>query len=206
MMKSEKEKAMTKQLQSQIKILATFVGIFWVVELVDLFVFHGYLNNFGIMPRSVIGLRGILFAPFLHGNLAHLLANTLPFVILGWLVMVQETSDFWIVTALTTLVGGLGVWLFAAPGSIHIGASILIFGYFGFLLFRGYFQRNLPSIALSLLVVFLYGSLVWGILPTQAGISWQGHLFGFLGGVLAAKAIAREKAVEAREMNRREKW
>ena len=205
-MKSEKEKAMTKQLQSQIKILATFVGIFWVVELLDLFVFHGYLNTFGIMPHTVLGLRGILFAPFLHGGLGHLLANTLPFIVLGWLVMVQETSDFWIVTALTMLVGGLGVWLFASPGSIHIGASILIFGYFGFLLFRGYFQRNLRSIALSLLVVFLYGSLVWGVLPTQAGISWQGHLFGFLGGVLAAKAIAKEKAVEAREMNRREKW
>ena len=197
---------MKRQFKTQIAIISTFVAIFWVIELLDLFVFHGYLNTFGIIPHNAIGLRGILFAPFLHGGLGHLLANTVPFIVLGWLVMIQETSDFWIVTALTMLVGGLGVWLFASPGSIHIGASILIFGYFGFLLFRGYFQRNVPSIALSLLVVFLYGSLVWGVLPTQAGISWQGHLFGFLGGVIAAKAIAREKAVEAREMNRREKW
>ena len=205
-MRSEREKTIKGQFKTQILIILSFVAIFWVVELLDLFVFHGYLNTFGIIPHSVIGLRGILFAPFLHGGLGHLLANTVPFIILGWLVMIQETSDFWIVTALTMLVGGLGVWLFASPGSIHIGASILIFGYFGFLLFRGYFQRNLPSIALSLLVVFLYGSLVWGVFPTQAGISWQGHLFGFLGGVLAAKTIAKEKAVEAREINRREKW
>jgi membrane associated rhomboid family serine protease len=96
---------------------------------------------------------------------------------------------------MTTIVGGLGVWLFASPFSVHIGASILIFGYLGFLLFRGYFQRNLPSIFLSVIVGLLYGGLIWGVLPTQIGISWQGHLFGFLGGVLAARAIAQEKRV-----------
>jgi membrane associated rhomboid family serine protease len=90
-------------------------------------------------------------------------------------------------------VGGLGVWVFAAPTSVHIGASILIFGYLGFLLLRGYFQRNLPSIAISLLALFLYGGTLVSIFPTQQGISWQGHLFGFLGGVLAAKLIATEK-------------
>ncbi|MFM7788135.1 MAG: rhomboid family intramembrane serine protease, partial [Microcystis panniformis] len=93
----------------------------------------------------------------------------------------------------TMLVGGLGVWLFAAPGSIHIGASILIFGYLGFLLLRGYFQRNIPSILLSILVFLLYCGTIWGVLPSRPGISWQGHLFGFLGGVLAAKLIATEK-------------
>jgi membrane associated rhomboid family serine protease len=107
--------------------------------------------------------------------------------------MLQETSDFFIVTGLTMLVGGLGVWLFAAPGYIHIGASILIFGYLGFLLLRGYFQRNIPSILLSILVFLLYGGTIWGVLPSRPGISWQGHLFGFLGGVLAAKLIATEK-------------
>jgi membrane associated rhomboid family serine protease len=100
------------------------------------------------------------------------------------------------------LVGGLGVWLFGAPGSVHIGASILIFGYLGFLLLRGYFQHNMASIALSLLATFLYGSLVWGILPSYPGVSWQGHLFGFLGGVLAAKAIATEKHFDARQKKR----
>ncbi len=107
--------------------------------------------------------------------------------------MLQETSDFWIVSLLTMIIGGLGVWFFGAPGSVHIGASILIFGYLGFLLLRGYFQRNFMSMFLSVLVTFLYGGLVLGVLPASPGISWQGHLFGFLGGILAAKLIANEK-------------
>ncbi len=182
-----------QEIKTQAIILATFVAIFWLLEILDQFVFRGSLDVFGIIPHQVIGLRGILFAPFLHGDFPHLIANTVPFLILGWLVMLQETSDFFIVTGLTMLVGGLGVWLFAAPGSIHIGASILIFGYLGFLLLRGYFQRNIPSILLSILVFLLYGGTIWGVLPSRPGISWQGHLFGFLGGVLAAKLIATEK-------------
>ncbi|WP_061432641.1 rhomboid family intramembrane serine protease [Microcystis aeruginosa] len=182
-----------QEIKTQAIILATFVAIFWLLEILDQFVFRRSLDYFGIIPHQVIGLRGILFAPFLHGDFPHLIANTVPFLILGWLVMLQETSDFFIVTGLTMLVGGLGVWLFAAPGSIHIGASILIFGYLGFLLLRGYFQRNIPSILLSILVFLLYGGTIWGVLPSRPGISWQGHLFGFLGGVLAAKLIATEK-------------
>ncbi|TRU85287.1 MAG: rhomboid family intramembrane serine protease [Microcystis novacekii Mn_MB_F_20050700_S1] len=182
-----------QEIKTQAIILATFVAIFWLLEILDQFVFRGSLDVFGIIPHQVIGLRGILFAPFLHGDFPHLIANTVPFLILGWLVMLQETSDFFIVTGLTMLVGGLGVWLFASPGSIHIGASILIFGYLGFLLLRGYFQRNIPSILLSILVFLLYGGTIWGVLPSCPGISWQGHLFGFLGGVLAAKLIATEK-------------
>jgi membrane associated rhomboid family serine protease len=187
--------AITRELKTQATILGSFVSTFWVVEILDRFVFRNRLDIFGIIPRTFIGLRGLLFAPFLHGGFPHLIANTVPFLVLGWLVMLQETSDFFIVTLFTMAVGGLGVWLFAVPGSVHIGASILIFGYLGFLLFRGYFQRNLPSIALSIIVGVMYGGLVWGVLPTDPRISWQGHLFGFLGGVLAASAIAKEKRV-----------
>ncbi|NEO02697.1 MAG: rhomboid family intramembrane serine protease, partial [Moorea sp. SIO3I7] len=139
------------------------------------------------------GLRGILFAPFLHGGFSHLISNTIPFLVLGWFVMLQETSDFFVVTSITMVVGGLGVWLLGAPNSVHIGASVLIFGYLGFLLFRGFFERNLPSIFLSILVGFLYGGLVWGVLPSQPHVSWQGHLFGFIGGILAARLLARRK-------------
>ncbi|MDJ0727417.1 MAG: rhomboid family intramembrane serine protease [Prochloraceae cyanobacterium] len=153
--------------------------------------FQGGLDFYGIIPREAIGLRGILFAPFIHGDFEHLIANTVPFLTLGWLVMLQRTSDFFIVTAWTMLVGGTGVWLFGAPRSVHIGASILIFGYLGFLLFRGYFQRNMPSIVLSIAVAAIYGSLVWGVLPSQPGVSWEGHLFGFIGGAIAARFIAK---------------
>lgn len=188
------EKGTFEEFKDQLTILFGLVAIFWVVELVDLFVISSYsFDRFGIIPRNVIGLRGIFFAPFLHGNLPHLIANTVPFLSLGWLTMLQETSDFWRVTGITMLVGGLGVWLIGQTGSIHIGASILIFGYLGFLLFRGYFQRNTPSIALSIIVGVFYGSLIWGVLPTRAGISWEGHLFGFIGGVIAARWIGKSR-------------
>ena len=181
------------EFQTQVTILGVFVAIFWLVEIIDLLLFQGGLNSFGIIPHNPRGLGGIILAPFLHGGIGHLVANTIPFITLGWLVMLQETSDFFIVTIITMLVGGLGVWLFGMPGSVHIGASILIFGYLGFLLFRGLFQRNLPSILLSLIVGFLYGGLVMGVLPTRVGVSWEGHLFGFIGGIIAARMIAKEK-------------
>ena len=180
-------------LQNQFTIIASFVAIVWIVELLDIFVFHHQLDRFGILSRNVVGLRGILFAPFLHGGLGHLIANTIPFIILAWLVMLQETSDFWIVTIITMIVGGLGVWLFAPGNTLTVGASILIFGYLGFLLFRGYFQRNIASIALSLFVFLTYSGALWGLFPGRPGISWQGHLFGFIGGAIAAKLIATEK-------------
>ncbi|MGK7931941.1 MAG: rhomboid family intramembrane serine protease [Microcystaceae cyanobacterium] len=184
-----------QHLSTQATIIGSFVALFWILEILDVFFLHGYLDRFGIFPQQLVGLRGVLFAPFLHGGFPHLISNTLPFVILGWLVMVQETSDFWIVTFLSMVVGGLGVWVIAPMGTVHIGSSILIFGYFGFLLFRGWFQKNPASVFLSIFVFALYGTLIWGVLPTQVGVSWQGHLFGFLGGVLAAKLISKEKRV-----------
>jgi membrane associated rhomboid family serine protease len=190
---SQPKRSFSQEINKQISILGSFIAIFWILEILEQFVFHHALDSYGIRPHSLIGLRGILFAPFLHGGFGHLIGNTIPFLILGWLVMIQETSDFWIVTLITMIIGGAGTWIFGSPNSVHIGASSLVFGYLGFLLLRGYFQRNIPSIMLSLVVGFLYGGLIWGVLPMQPGISWQGHLFGFLGGVLSAKLIAKEK-------------
>lgn len=192
-MSREEARGIINELKTQVLILGGTIALMWVLEFFDLIVFQGRLDYFGIVPGSVIGLRGILFAPFLHGNFVHLAANTIPFVTLGWLIMLRETSDFFIVSAISTIVSGLGVWLFAPPNSIHIGASGVVFGYLGYLLFRGYFQRSLGSIVLSLFVGSLYGSMIWGILPTQIGISWQGHLFGFIGGAIAARLLTRKK-------------
>lgn len=177
----------------ELKVLIISVILFWAIEILDLVVFQGSLDNYGIKPRQSIGLTGILFAPFLHGGFGHLIANTIPFITLGWLTMIQETSDFYIVSLISAIVGGIGVWIFGAPDSVHIGASILIYGYLGFLLLRGYFQKNIPSIALSVFVAIVYGSLLWGVFPSRIGISWQGHLFGFIGGAITAKMIAQEK-------------
>ncbi|KFF41958.1 MAG: putative membrane protein [Candidatus Atelocyanobacterium thalassa isolate SIO64986] len=183
----------SKKVKNQLIILGSFVSIFWIVELVDIFVFHGKLDNLGIQPHTIKGLRGIFLAPFLHGDLSHLINNTIPFLVLGSFVMLRKTNDFWIVTLLTTAIGGLGVWLFGPANSVHIGASILIFGYLGFLLLRGYFQKQITSICVSIIIFLLYGGLIIGLLPTQPGISWQGHLFGFLGGALAAKLLIAKR-------------
>lgn len=188
----QETKALARELKTQGTILGGFVAIIWILELADFIVFRGALNSYGIVPRNIIGLRGILFAPFLHGGFGHLIANTIPFLTLGWFVMLRETSDFFVVSAITMVVSGLGVWVFGSPG-VHIGASGLIFGYLGFLLLRGFFERNLPSIFLSLIVGFLYGGALWGVLPTVPGISWEGHLFGLIGGVLAARFLSKRK-------------
>ncbi|HEY9749184.1 MAG TPA: rhomboid family intramembrane serine protease [Allocoleopsis sp.] len=192
-MKNDDRRAIAHELRNHALILGGFIICIWVLEIVDLFVFRNALNLYGIRPRNMIGLRGILFAPFLHGGLGHLMANTVPFLVLGWLVMLREVSDFLIVSVITILTSGLGVWLFGSANSIHIGASGLIFGYFGFLLSRGYFERSATGIAFSLFVGVLYGSLIWGVLPIRNGISWEGHLFGFIGGILAARLLARQK-------------
>ena len=192
-MAKQEARAIAQEFKTQVLILGGLVAIFWGLEIVDSSFLRGSLDLYGIRPRSFIGLRGILFAPFLHGSFAHLAANTAPFLTLGWLVMLREMSDFFAVTMITMLVSGIGVWLTAPAYSIHIGASGLIFGYFGFLLLRGYFERSFAAILFSLIVGLLYGGIIWGVLPLQYGISWQGHLFGFIGGAIAARLLARPK-------------
>lgn len=190
-MRTNEPRSIAQELVTHGTILFGMLALMWVIEIIDQLTGQR-LDRLGIWPRMPFGLRGILFAPFLHGGFGHLLSNTVPFLVLGWLVMLREISDFFIVTAIAMVVGGLGTWVFGAPG-VHIGASGVIFGYLGFLLLRGYFERSMVSITFSLIVGALYGSLIWGVLPTQIGISWEGHLFGFLGGVLAARWLSRPK-------------
>lgn len=181
--------AAIRTLRGQLIILAVFIAIIWLVELADWLIFDEALDAYGVQPRTVAGLKGILFMPFLHRGFGHLLANTIPIIILGWLVMIRQTTDIFVVAVVTIIVGGLGAWLFGASNSVHVGASGLIFGFFGFLLARAYFERSLTAIALAVLVSVLYGGIIWGVLPGQDGISWQGHLFGFIGGILAAHLL-----------------
>jgi membrane associated rhomboid family serine protease len=183
--------AIAHELRSHVFILGSIVALLWGIEIVDFFM-RGQLNLHGIYPRTYIGLQGILFAPFLHGNFGHLISNTIPFIVMGWFVMLRETKEFFVVSAIALLASGFGVWLFGASGSLHIGASGVVFGYFGFLLARAYFERSTLSIAIALTVGLLYGGLIWGVLPTRLGISWEGHLFGFIGGVLAANWLTQK--------------
>lgn len=181
-------------LKRQVTILGGLAAIFWFLEIIDWIFFRGSLDSWGIRPRSLIGLRGILFAPFLHAGFGHLLANTVPFLVLGWFVMVRRQTDFVVVTLITALVSGVGIWLIGPSRSVHIGASGLIFGYFGFLLFLGYFERSIGSVLWSVVVVVLYGGMLFGIFPRGIGISWQAHFFGFAGGALAAYLRSKRRA------------
>jgi len=181
---------------TQVVILFACVAAAWSVELVDRAAYGGSLERFGIHPRDVAALWGILAAPLLHVGWVHLVANTGPFLVLGWLVMLRRISDFLVVTALAILIGGLGVWLFGAPNSIHVGASGLIFGYLGYLLARGYFERSFWAMLLGIAALLLYGGVLWGVLPGQRGISWEGHLFGFVGGVAAARLLVSSRPRE----------
>jgi membrane associated rhomboid family serine protease len=177
-------------------VLFWLVAALWVLELVDLLIFRGALDLLGIHPRDLDRWWGILTAPVLHGGLAHLIANTLPLVVLGWFVLLRGVGTFVSVTALAVILGGLGVWLFADPRSIHIGASGVIFGFLGYLLLRGFFERSLSAIIVAVIVAVLYGSAIWGVLPGQPGVSWEGHLFGFLAGAAAARILIPSRQME----------
>lgn len=175
-------------IKSHLTLLFGLLGIMWAVEILDLLPFI-HLDRHGIHPRSIQGLPGIVFAPFLHDGFGHLIANSLPFILLGGTVLLGGTRTFWRVSIFVTLAGGAAVWLFAGSFSNHIGASGLIFGYLGFLLARGYFEKSLPWMFASCLVLIVYGGLLFGVLPGRSGVSWQGHLFGFLAGIVAARTL-----------------
>lgn len=165
------------------------LAVLWGLEIVDALVFGGLLDFLGVHPREAFGLLGILASPFLHGGFGHLLSNTAGLLIFGTLVLMWGRKEFAAVTVASALIGGLGVWLVGASGSIHIGASGVIFGYFGYVLTRGWYERKPLSIIVSIGIALFFGGLLSGVVPWLAGpgISWEGHLFGLLGGVLVAR-------------------
>ena len=173
-------------------LVAAMAALMWVLEIVDT-VLNGRLDALGIEPREVESLPGVLFAPFLHGGFGHLISNTVPLLVLGALVALSGLVRVLKVTALVVLVGGLGIWLVAPSSTIHLGASILVFGYAAYLVARGLFDRRFASLAVGVAVALVYGSaLLVGLVP-RPGISWQGHLFGALGGLVAARVLARPR-------------
>lgn len=182
-----------RTLRTQAIILGGFVVFIWLLEAID-WVLGGDLDQFGILPRQASGLWGIGAAPLLHVGFAHVAANTIPFLVLGWFVLLRGVKTFMLVTLIAILVSGFGTWLIAPAASIHLGASGLIFGYFGYLLTRGYFERSWEAIVWSVVVALLYGGMLIGLFPNSLGISWQMHLFGFLGGVLAAYLLSNGQA------------
>ncbi len=175
----------------EIKPVAILLGVtivgMWCLELVDWLVMSGSLDQWGIAPRSTWGLVGIPLSPFLHGSFSHLAANTVPLFVMGLIIGVRGMRTLLEATAIIALVGGASVWLIGKGNSSHIGASGVIFGYFGYLIARGFFDKSVRSLLVGVVVLMIYGGLFWGVLPQGPGISWEGHLFGLLAGVLAAK-------------------
>ena len=171
------------------QVLLAIVAAMWAVEVVNTLLGHR-LDEYGILPRTTDGLIGIPLAPFLHAGVGHVLSNTLPLLALGSLTVVQTKRAFIGATLFIVLVGGAGVWLIGRS-DYHVGASGLVFGYFGFLVARGWFERRFFTILMAVALLVLYGGLLLGALPTQGFVSWEGHLCGLLAGALAARFIGR---------------
>lgn len=178
------------KIQEEIKSIIVFVGIIWLVFLLDLIL---PLEKLGLEPRSWHGLIGIFSMPFLHGNFAHIIGNTLPLITLLALLSGSRANSKEIVLMIS-LLGGTLLWLFGRSNSIHIGASLLIFGLASFLIVSGFIEKRTVPILISLFVVFSYGgTLLMGMLPFNEGVSWDGHLFGAVAGVGVAYGLLMTK-------------
>jgi membrane associated rhomboid family serine protease len=177
-------------------VIGSLLAVMWGGELLDWIGGRWLeLDQFGIVPRRWSGLIGIPLAPLLYRGWSHLAANSLPFAILGLFVMGRGERTFWAVSAGIVVLGGLAVWLLGRGQSVHVGASGLIFGYFGYLLALGVIERSAASILRALLVGLFYGSIIWGVLPSHRGVSWESHLFGLLAGLAMAGLSSRGTTV-----------
>ena len=173
-----------------LRALGALVAIMWAVELVN--ALDSYrLDRDGIVPRNLSHLDGIAFAPFLHASFSHLLGNTVPFVILGFAIALAGAGRLLLVSLIVALVSGLGTWLIAPGGTVTVGASGVVFGYAAYLISRGLFDRRIVEVVLGIIVVLLLGGALISDLIPHSGISWEAHLFGGIGGVFAAAALAR---------------
>jgi membrane associated rhomboid family serine protease len=173
-------------------LVAAMVALMWMLEIVDIAADHR-LDSYGIHPRDVDGLAEIFAAPFLHAGFGHLVSNTVPFLAMGAAIALGGLVRVALVTLIVAVVSGAGTWLIAASNSIHLGASGVVFGYASYLVSRGIFSRRLSELAIGVVVVAIWGiGLLQGLLP-QERISWQAHLFGAVGGVVAASVLAGKR-------------
>ena len=178
-----------------LRIILGMATLMWVLEVADQLA-DNRLDQYGIEPRDPDGLIGVGAAPFLHGGFDHLVGNTVPFLLMGFVIAAQGAARVVAVTVIVGLISGLGTWLIAPDNTIHIGASGIVFGYATYLISRGFFNRNALELAVGALVVVVYGSALLGGLVPEDGVSWQGHFFGAVGGVVAARVLSTKSAAE----------
>lgn len=165
--------------------LVAFVAVLWAIQVVNWITGYDLNPAFGLIPRYLGGLDGVIAMPLLHRSFGHLMANTPPLLVMGGLLVATTTRALLPVNAVVIGLGGGLVWVFGSS-AIHIGASGLVFGWFGFLVVRGLVDRSLITLGAALVVGVLYGSILWGVLPGQHGVSWEAHLFGAIAGAAAA--------------------
>lgn len=172
-----------------------FTVVTWVTFFVNEIFFRSGLNDLlGLRPLDTHGLWGILFAPFLHHDLQHLMANSVPAALFAALIAFTSKRLWWQVTAIVMVVSGVATWFIGGVGTAHIGASGLVYGWLAFLIVRGFYNRSPGQILLGMILGFGYSGLLWGVLPTEVGVSWQMHLFGAIGGIIAAAKLKRGRA------------
>ena len=174
-----------------------FVALIWAIEIIDA-IMNQRLDNNGVRPWTVDGLWGIVFAPVLHSDWAHLISNTVPAFVLTFVIVLSSGTMRWLeATAIVWVTAGAGTWLIGGLNTNHVGASSLIFGWVAFLVLRGVFAKKLSEIAIGIVIAAVYGYLIWGVLPTAPGVSWQGHLCGAIGGGIAAVVLGRRSVQES---------
>lgn len=173
------------------------VVVMWVLEILDI-VLRGALDRFGIRPLEAEGLVGVLASPLLHGSIPHLISNTGALLVLGAMIA-WITGRWWLITAGIWVLSGLGTWLIGGPGTLHIGASGVVYGYAAFLVTYAILSRRLVALLAAVVTVALYGGIVFGLLPVNPHISWQGHLMGVVAGILVAFLDTRQARQDRRE-------
>jgi len=171
-----------------------FVGLCWLVFIVNNLMLGGRFSHLGIVPRTFSGLRGILLAPLLHASFHHLLANTVPLLMLGSIISFRSPATYVSITVAGTIISGALIWLLARPGC-HLGASGLVFCYFGYVIGQAWFQRTIVHILLAIACGVVYGGLIWGLSPFQTGVSWEAHGAGLAAGILLARMGPPRNAV-----------
>jgi membrane associated rhomboid family serine protease len=171
-------------LQQHALFALKLIGLLWLLQIINWSL--GYrLNALGIRPRTLSGLLGIIFSPFLHGGFGHLFLNTIPLFALGCLILVNGQETFYTVSIIIIVLGGFATWLFGRRAT-HVGSSILIMGYFGYLLANSYYHFNASTVILAIICVYYFGGLISALVPDKREISWESHIFGFIAGIVAA--------------------
>lgn len=172
--------------RSRIVALALVVAGVWAVSLVALGYGDALIYRLALVPRRIDGLPGVVAMPFVHGSFGHLMSNTIPLLVFGAFLLLRGVRYYVAISLAIVVLGGVLLWMFGREAA-HIGASGVVFGYFGFLVTRGVYERSLQAVAVAVVVVVLYGGMIFGVLPGAAGVSWDGHLTGFVAGIVVAR-------------------